>query len=257
MVLSPNRPLCYRYLQLFFWQCCHLAFFLLINQKRYLTILDLQNLAREFAMTHIKFWPRGRSPLHLLGSQPHLHHIGLFGWGDIRRIWPLLDMVPVWLKKSISKWAGLCWQHTTQRYVCLSIRRITGSLVNFQRHYICVSPQFWALSAISCRFHLLKGHKSWSPTRLSFHFMQSAAVSFKPSMFSCILLSRGINYKTKSHYWLCCDYLILGESLLTFLSHPLIFIWKWNLTILPHRGRLNGGVGRVRVSAKGPDNEVS
>ena len=78
----------------------HLAFFLLINQKRYLTILDLQNLAREFAMTRIKFWPRGRSSLHLLGSQPHLHHIGLFGWGDIRRIWPLLDRVPAWLKKN-------------------------------------------------------------------------------------------------------------------------------------------------------------
>ena len=96
-------------------------------------------------------------------------------------------------------WAGLCWQHTTQRYVCISIRRITGSLVNFQRRYICVSPQFWALSAISGRFHLLKGHKSWSPTRLSFHFMQSAAAIFKPSMFSCILLPRGTNYMTKPH----------------------------------------------------------
>ena len=213
-------------------------------------------------MTSIRFWPRSRSSLHLLGSQPHLHHIGLFGWGDIRRIWPLLDRVPAWLEKIHQQvgrgtWAGLCWQHTTQRYVCISIRRITGSLVNFQRHYICVSPQFWALSAISGRFHLLKGHKSWSPTRLSFHFMQSAAVIFKQSMFSCILSPRGTNYEPKSHYWLCCDCLILGESLLTSLPHPMIFIWKWNLTILPHGGRLNGGVGRVRVSAKGPDNDVS
>ena len=164
-------------------------------------------------MISIRFWSRSRSSLHLLGSQPHLHHIGLFGWGDIKMIWPLQDRVPAWLEKIHQQvgrgtWAGLCWQHTTQRYVCISIRRITGSLVNFQRRYICVSPQFWAFSAISGRFHLLKGHKSWSPTRLSFHFMQSAAVIFKPSKFSCILLPRGTNYKTKSHYWLCCDCLI-------------------------------------------------
>ena len=112
--------------------CCHLAFFLLIDHKRYLTILDLQNLAPEFVMTSTIFWPRSMSSLHLLGSQPHLHHIGLFGWGDIRRTWPLLDRVPAWLEKIHQQvgrgtWAGLCWQHTTQRYVCISIRRITGS----------------------------------------------------------------------------------------------------------------------------------